>query len=155
MTKIDMKNTKIEELQKQLDEANNNWKRALADYQNLEKRVAGERYDLACFANRELIIKLLPVIDTFNKLKEHLRDQGLDLAIKQFSDILKTEGLEKIEVLGKDFDPLEMECVEAVEGEENKVLKETREGYTMKGKIIKPSQVVVGQKKVEEKVVTN
>lgn len=149
-----MQKQKIEELKKQLDEAINNWKRALADYHNLEKRSTKEREEIAQFSNQHLIVKLLTVLDTFDKLEEHLRDEGLNLAIRQFREILKQEGLEKIEVLGRDFTPEEMECVDVGEIEEdgeNKVIKEVRTGYRLKGRVIRPAQVVVGKKKVNER----
>lgn len=147
-----MQKTKTDELKKQLEEITNNWKRALADYQNLEKRTKEEKEEFAKFANRELILKLLPILDTFKKLTEHLKDEGLRLVIKQFCDVLEKEGLERIEVLGKEFNPEEMECVDVTEGEENKVVRETRAGYRLKGKVIRVAQVIVGKKKIERKV---
>ena len=143
-----MKNTKIDELQKQLDEVTNNWKRALADYQNLEKRTREEKTDFSQYANQNLILKLLPVLDTFEKLAEHLKDENIVLSLKQFRDVLNNEGLEKIEAIGKDFNPEEMECVEAVQGEDGKVIEETRSGYKLKGKIIRPAMVKVGKKNI-------
>ena len=114
-----------------LDEMTNNWKRALADYQNLEKRTLEEKLNFSQFANSQLILKLLPVLDSLDelvKLDKFGQDQHLQLIIKQFRDILTGEGLEKIEVLGKEFDPQEMECVEVLEGEDGKVIAETRTG---------------------------
>jgi len=151
--KNDNLKSKIGDLQKQIDELTNNWKRALADYQNLEKRVMAEKQEFGNYANRELILKLLPVLDTLEKLETHLKNEGLTLVLRQFRDILTKEGLEKIEVLGKDFDPEEMECVDVVEGDEGregKVVEETRPGYKFKGKILRVAQVVVGKEKVEE-----
>ena len=132
-----------------LDEMTNNWKRALADYQNLEKRTLEEKLNFSQFANSQLILKLLPVLDSLDelvKLDKFGQDQHLQLIIKQFRDILTGEGLEKIEVLGKEFDPQEMECVEVLEGEDGKVIEETRTGYKLKGKILRVSQVRVGKK---------
>jgi molecular chaperone GrpE len=136
----------------QIEDLTNKWKRALADYQNLEKRVKSEKEEFGNYANRELILKLLPVLDTFEKLEEHLKDEGLALALRQFRDILTQEGLEKIEVLGKEFNPQEMECVEVEEGkEENRVTEEVRAGYRLKGKVLRVAQVAVGKRKIEEK----
>lgn len=144
-----MKNPKIDDLQKQLKEVTENWKRALADYQNLEKRSQTEKEEFARFANRDLIFKILPILDTFEHLEKHLNDQGLHLAIKQFRDLLKSEGLEKIEVLGKDYYPEEMEGIEMVLGDEdNKVVAETRAGYRFRGKILRAAQVKVSKKNI-------
>lgn len=147
--KTRMKNLKIEELQKQLDEVTNNWKRALADYQNLEKRTLEEKLNFSQFANSQLVLKLLVVVDALDqlvKLDQFAKDEHLNLVIKQFRDILAAEGLEKIEVTGKEFNPQEMECVEVIEGEDGLVIEETRAGYKLKGKILRVSQVKVGKK---------
>lgn len=149
--KNDSRKIKTEELQKQLDEVTNNWKRALADYQNLEKRTRLEKEEFCQFGNGRLLAELLPAYDTLLKLEQHLKDEGLQLAIKQFHDILEAEGLQKIEVLGRDFNPEEMECVDVKQGEENKVLAEARPGYRFKGKVLRAAQVVVGKKEIETK----
>lgn len=137
-------------LKAQIEDLTNKWKRALADYQNLEKRTRAEKEEFGNYANRELILKLLPVLDTFEKLEEHLKDEGLALALRQFRDILTKEGLEKIEVIGKNFNPEEMECVEVVMGDENRVMREVRPGYRFKERILRVALVRVGKKKIDE-----
>lgn len=145
---------KIDELQKQLDEVTNNWKRALADYQNLEKRTAEEKLQFYQFSNSQLVLKLLSVMDSLDelvKLDKFGQDEHLQLIIKQFRDILTSEGLEKIEVIAKEFNPEEMECVEVearegLEEQEGKVTEELRTGYKLKGKILRVARVKVGKK---------
>lgn len=149
--KNDNLKSRLEELQKQLEETTNNWKRALADYQNLEKRVAAEKEEVYKYANKDLILKLLPVLDSLEKLSDHLKDEGVNLTLKQFQDILSREGVKRIEALGKNFNPEEMECIEVQPGEENKVLKEARAGYKIEDKIIRPTQVIVGKKEIDKK----
>jgi len=144
MRKKDDVKIKIEELEKQKAEATEKYLRCLADYQNLEKRVKAEREDFVRFANKELILKLLDVLDTFEKVEAHLKDEGSSLAVKQFQDVLRTEGLEKIEIFGKQFNPEEAECVETVEGETGKIIEEIKAGYRLKGKIIRTARVKVG-----------
>ncbi len=122
------------------------WKRALADYQNLEKRIALEKEEFVKFANRNLILRILPAIDSLEKAEEYLKDEGLSLALRQLKEGLSSGGLEKIEVRGKDFNPEEMECVAVGEGEEGKVLEETRAGYRLNGKVLRVAQVKVGKK---------
>ncbi len=60
--KNDNAKIKIDDLQKEMDEVTNNWKRALADYQNLEKRTQEEKLNFAQFANSQLVLKLLPIL---------------------------------------------------------------------------------------------
>lgn len=128
-----------------LDEAVNNWKRAVAEYQNLEKRVNEERKDWIKLANKELLLQLLPVLDTLMIAQDHIRDEGLKLATKQFLDVLRAEGVERIETNGQIFDPNTMECVDTVSGEENKVFEEIRAGFMLHGHILRPAQVKVGK----------
>jgi len=126
--------------------------RALADYRNLEKRTIEEKYEIKTRAAANFILKLLPVVDILEKVEKNVHDEGLELALKQLREMFKIEGLEKIEVVGKRFDPYVMECIEVVEAEsEGQVAEELRRGYAYKGKIIRVAQVKVGRKKEEIK----
>ena len=122
-----------EELKEKLEEFENNYKRALADYQNLEKRVLIERKEWIRKSNKDLLLHLLPVLDTLILAQKHVNveDKGLSLGIMQFQDFLKNENVERIEALGKNFDPHFMECIETVDGEEGKVIEEIRAGYML------------------------
>lgn len=133
-------------LKEEIKDLTERWKRALADYQNLEKRVISEREDFVKFANVRLLTRILPALDSLEKAEEHLKDEGLGLTLRQLFQVLSEEGLEKIEVLGKEFDPNEMECVELGEGKEGAVIEELRKGYHFKNKVIRVAQVKVGQK---------
>jgi len=147
------KDKAIEDLKKQLSEAQENWKRALADYQNLEKRTRDEHYQVRMFAGLAVIEKLLPVVDLLEKAADHLRDQGLELALKELYSFFHSVGVEKIDVLGKPFDPYNMDCIEIVpEGDENTVVSVVSDGYRMHGKIIRPAKVKVGKKVEEESI---
>jgi len=138
----------IEELKKKIEEFENKYKRVLADYQNLEKRVAVERKDWILRANKDLLLHLLPVLDTLILAEKHIKvgDEGLSLGIKQFQDLLKNENVERIETLGKNFDPHLMECIESIEGEEGKVLEEIRVGYKLNDTVLRAALVKVGKK---------
>ncbi len=128
-------------------------KRALADYQNLEKRVGQERLAWIKTANKELILRILPILDTLVLAGKHLQDGGLTASIKQFEDVLKSEGVEKIETMGQEFNPQIMECVvteqvdpSAASGQgEGKVLDELQAGYMLYDKVLRPAKVKVGK----------
>ncbi|MBI2621117.1 MAG: nucleotide exchange factor GrpE [Candidatus Levybacteria bacterium] len=143
MKKDDKKNEQIEN--KELENLENQLKRALADYQNLEKRISDERQSFARVANKNLIAKLLPVLDTLFLAQKHIQDEGLDLSIRKFLDILAEEGVERMKTETEEFDPNTMECVRVAEGEEGKVLEEIRPGFSLNGEILRPAQVVVGK----------
>jgi len=141
MKKNDIKkeeNVELENLENQL-------KRALADYQNLEKRIAQEKSEWIKMANKDLILRLLPGLDSLILAKKHTKDEGVIVSIKHFLDVLEAEGIKKIEAEGQEFDPKLMEVVTTKEGEDGKVVEELRAGYTLYGTVIRPAQVIVGK----------
>ena len=128
---------KIAELKKQVEELTNKWKRALADYQNLEKRLASEKDEFVRFSNAALIVDLLTVLDYLEQASLHLKDEGLALAVKQFKAVLQNAGVEEISVHEKKFDPKFMECVETVSGLENYVVEVMQKGYLLHKKVLR------------------
>lgn len=139
---------KVEEVEKdnsQLENLENQLKRALADYQNLEKRIAGEKSDWIRLANKDLILRLMPGLDSLLLAEKHTADQGVKVSIKHFLDTLVEVGVKRIETENKDFDPNLMEALSTVPGEEGKVVEEVRAGYTLFDSVIRPAQVVVGK----------
>lgn len=139
-------NDQTDELQKQIEEWKAKYLRALADYQNLEKRKNEEIYASRQYAGEILLIKLLPVVDTFERALVHLKDSGLALAVKELEAFLADAGVKKLEVMGKAFSPHEMECIEVVDGEDTIVIEELLPGYTLYEKVIRVAQVKVGKK---------
>lgn len=140
------KTKEFEELKQQIEDIDNKYKRALADYQNLEKRVSDERINWIKTANKELLLRLLPVLDTLMLARAHSEEQGLAVSAQQFLDTLKSEGVTKIETVGYDFDPALMECIATEAGEEGKVTEEIRAGYMLNESVLRPAQVKVGRK---------
>lgn len=137
----------IEKFKNEIEEWKGKYLRALADYQNLEKRFSEQRQEIVKYASERVICDLLAVLDTFEKAQEHLKDAGLTLGVKNFQTVLEGNGLTKIDVLGKKFDPLQMECIEVVgDSKEDDVIKELRAGYKLADKVIRVAQVKVGKK---------
>ena len=85
------------------------------------------------------------VLDDLNLAQTHLQDQGLQMTINKFLNVLKAEGLQEIDAQGLEFDPVKMEAVEVAEGKENIVLTVRKKGYILNNQVIRPAQVVVGQ----------
>lgn len=140
-------NSELEQLKTKIEESDNNYKRALADYQNLQKRVTDERRDFILAANKDLLLRILTVLDTLILANNHDGSEGLKVAISQFLDVLKSEGVTKIETEGIEFDPHLMEAVAIEKGDEGKVLEETRTGYLLNDKVLRVAQVKVGSAK--------
>ena len=135
-----------EELEKTVSECEEKYKRALADYHNVVKRTTIERADWIRSANKDLLLRLLPILDTIQMLKKHSSEQGIDILEKQFFDILKSEGVIRIETESEKFDPSTMECIQTKEGEDGKVIEELRTGFMQGDKVLRPAQVTVGKK---------
>lgn len=133
-------------LEQQVEEWKVKYVRALADYQNLEKRSEERVSDVRKYAAEIILLRLLPVVDTFGKVREHIHDPGLDLAYKELLSVLTEQGVEKIEVVGRAFDPTEMDCLEVVSGPDNQVMEEVMPGYRFRGKVLRVSRVKVGAK---------
>lgn len=136
----------ITDLRNQLTDLNNKYLRALADYQNLERRTREQADLIRNTAGETLIKKILPALDTFDQAQKHLKDDGLELAINKFNQILEKEGVKKFVPLMSEFDPETMECVEVVEGEDQKVIEVIEPGYFLKNKLIRVAKVKVGKK---------
>jgi molecular chaperone GrpE len=140
----DDKDLKIEELENKVKELDNNWKRALADYQNLQKKMAENQLEMIQYGSRNLLIKFLDILDHLEEAQKHLADKGIELVIKLFKDYLKEEGAEEMERLGKIFDPVYDECLDMRNGEKNNIVIEVaKKGYTYKSKVLRVAKVIV------------
>lgn len=142
------KNKKLEEKIKDLEEK---WKRALADYYNLEKRVEKEKGKFVKFANAVLLDKLLGVLDNLERAERHLEDEGLKMSLDQFRSVLQSEGVMEIKVLGQNFDAETMDCAEVVKGPKNVVMKVINKGYKLNNHVLRPAKVEVGQSNLKRK----
>jgi molecular chaperone GrpE len=135
----------LEVLKQQVGDFENKYKRAIADYQNLQKRVQDEKSEWIRSANKDLLLRILTVLDTLILAYQHTQDTNIKVSIQQFYDILKTEGVTKIETLGKKFDPAIMEAIATEDGEEGKILEELRVGFMIHDKLLRAAQVKVGK----------
>ena len=137
----------LEKVKKESEDNKNKYLRALADYQNYEKRVSEERVVLRQNANKELLLKLVMILDDLEKAQPFVKDEGLQLIKEKFVKLLKDEGVEEMQVVGKQYDPHLAEAIEVVEGDKDNLIKEVlRKGYSYNGKILRVAQVRVSKK---------
>jgi len=116
-----------------------------ADFDNYRKKFDREREDVVRFANETLVRELLPILDDFDGALKTEKSKGL---VALHAKILKTlyhAGLEPIDSLGKEFDPHLHEALlrDKSDKPEGTVIEELRKGYSLKGKVIRPSGVKV------------
>lgn len=102
--------------------------RALADYDNLSKRIEREKEETEVVASLKIIINLLPVLDMTNQVQQHLKDPGLAMTIKELEDVLGDEGVERINT--KAGDKFDEELHEAVGTQDVKM-----KGAKIKGEV--------------------
>lgn len=141
----------------EFDRLESQLKRAVADYQNLEKRISEGRSELTLWTTSEIIKKLLPVVDNFERAIGGALDddrksgwfKGCEMALKQFQQLLKDEGVEQVATDGQ-FDPSLHEAIDTRDGENDKVLEVVEKGYTLHGKILRPARVIIGRTKKDE-----
>jgi molecular chaperone GrpE len=132
-----------------------NWQRSQADLQNYLKRAEREQSETIEFANRILILDLLPILDDFEKafaslpveLDEQSWTKGIKLIYNKLKTVLEAQGLAEIGAKGEYFDPYFHEAAGQLEGEEGIIIEEIRKGYKFKGKLLRPSMVMVGKGK--------
>ena len=135
------------------------WQRAQADFINYKRRVEADKEDTIKYANNEFIRKILPVLDDFERAFASIpHDQasvkileGMKLVERKFRSFLESQGVTEIKALNQPFDPNLHEAVMQAEGEEGIVVKEFEKGYKINDRIIRPSKVVVGTGKTENK----
>lgn len=123
--------------------------RALADYDNLSKRVERERRDLGKIASVGVIVKLLPVLDNLESAQAHLNDQGLAISIGEFKKVLSEEGLNEIRPkVGDKFDEETMEVIEVVPGpSDNNIAELALTGWKYEdGTVVRHAKVKVSKK---------
>ena len=139
------KDQKSRALEQKIAELEHNWRRALADYQNLQKRLNQQQTAIVKFANASLIDKLLGILDDLDRaVKHHQNEQWLKLIRNQLHDILQSEGVSEIDALGAKFDPNTMDCIHMVEDQKNKVTAVMLKGYKYHDHVLRPAKVEVG-----------
>ena len=132
-------------------------KRLQAEMENVQKITRRQVQEVTLQASERLLTKLLPSLDALqqavnaasgNSLLPDETAVGLRMLQKQLTEVLQSEGLEEIAAVGKQLDPELHEVVGYVESDEkpeNIVVDEIRKGYTLNGKVIRPSLVVVSK----------
>ena len=135
---------------KELEKVKNQLMRALADYDNLRKRIEREREEFEKIASVKFAAKMLTVFDMIEEAQKHLKDSGIALTLEEFKKILEEEGIEKIQMgQGDKFDEEICEAVEVVKnGKDGKIVEVVLTGWKFSdGPVIRPIKVKVSKGK--------
>jgi molecular chaperone GrpE len=151
----------LEVLKTEAAKAAEHWDRFLrvtADFDNYRKRAARERQEAIAYANQDLLQKLLPVLDNYeaasaaaaNAQSEDAKaiQAGVGMIFQQLKSALAQAGLEEINAQGVPFDPTVHEAISQMESAdlpEGIVLHQTRKGYRLNGRLLRPASVVVAK----------
>jgi molecular chaperone GrpE len=147
----------LAEAKQKVEEYLTNWQRTQADFVNYKRRNEQERQEFGKFANSQLILSLLPVLDDLERAFESVTPQvtrlkwveGIRLIDRKLRAALEAHGVSQIEALGEPFDPNLHEATMHSKGEEGIVVQEMQKGYMLHDRVIRPSKVVVGNGETE------
>jgi molecular chaperone GrpE len=146
--------TELEQVQTQAAEYLDGWQRARAEFANYKKRVEAEREGLRRTSTEALLLKLLPVVDDFERAIHTLPEEspdapwadGIKMILRKLQTVLESEDVTPIEAAGKPFDPLWHEAVMQEETEDHpdgNVIEEMQRGYRLGNRVLRPSMVKV------------
>ena len=136
--------------------------RLQADFDNYKKRQEKKQKEFIEFANERLISNLLTVLDNLERALDSAKNEenakaireGITNTLKEFSNILKKEGVKPMQSIGHRFDPYKHEAVMRADTEkysEDTVTEEFRKGYYIKSKVLRPAMVKVAVSTKEKK----
>lgn len=136
------------------------WIRQTADFENYKKRITRERQEASRYALQPLLEKLIPIVDNFEMALAAVASTdaqsagvaslrtGVAMIHSQLKNVLAEAGLEEINAVGQVFDPTWHEAVsnqESSEAPEGTVLQQTRKGYKLKDRLVRPASVIVAK----------
>ena len=150
-SELDQENSEINKMKTELEETTDRLKRLMAEFDNFKKRSAKEREGLYNSLVADIVSSFLPVVDNLekavsSKTEDESYKQGIELVLKQFTDVLTSLGVKEIEGVGTTFNPEYHEAVSSVTDESlgEKEIKEVfRKGYQIGDKVVRHAMVVV------------
>lgn len=146
----------LESIQQERDELLGKLQRISADYANFQKRVPKQVSDSVAFEKESIIKSFLSTLDNFEHTldKSHAAEtvdivlDGVRIVYDQMTGVLKSHGVERIDAVDEPFDPSRHEAMlrrEEPDKADSVVLEEFQKGYTLNGRVIRPSKVVVNR----------
>ena len=139
-----------------LAEMQDKYLRLSAEFDNYRKRTLKEKMDISKYAGEDILLKIIPFMDDFDRAVNHLNEttdyegmkSGIELIYNKFGDFLKQNGVEEIEAMNSNFDVDIHEAVAKLPVDEKmkgKVVDVVQKGYYLQDKVLRFSKVVVGE----------
>ncbi len=136
--------------------------RLYAEFDNYRKRTEREKVALIAYGKKDFALKMLPMYEVLLRQQKALQDNqdqdpkalqdGMRMILTELNKAFSAEGIQKMDVLGKPYNPENQEVVAMIPAPADKdglVLDEVKMGFTMQGQVLRPASVVVGQAKEE------
>ncbi|MDP3964582.1 MAG: nucleotide exchange factor GrpE [bacterium] len=146
---------RVAELEAKAEEYLNGWKRAKADYANLQKEVERRMEEFSKYANEALITELFPIADHFKQAFRHLPEElkthewvkGIEHLRTSLTQVLQSAGASELPTVGEKFDPARHEAIEEVESDQpsGTIVEEVRSGFMLNGKVAQAARVKVAK----------
>lgn len=144
----------IAKLNEDLKTYESGWKRALADYQNLQKELVSERQRMAEWSTEEILLELIPIADHFDDAVAHGQSQNLSTAFleglrhirRELEELFTRHGITSFGALADQFNSTQYESVGTQEGplaQEGQVATVAARGYKRGEKVLRPARVVI------------
>lgn len=150
--------SELEQKIKELESFKEKYYYLAAEMENARKRFEREKENLLKFGNEKVLSGLVDVIDNLDRTLDAIKDDkdekvknifiGVDMVKKQMMDTLKASGLEKVESLGKIFDPNYHEAMaqQPAEGKEDQeIIQVFQDGYLLNGRLLRAAKVIVAK----------
>ena len=119
--------------------------RLAADFENYRKGEKKRVTDLIQFGQEKLLLEIIEIIDALELGEKHGSEGPINVK-GLLEKILQKQGVERIETMGRPFDPMMMEAITMAEGgESHQVKEEIRAGYRIQDRIIRPARVIIYQ----------
>ena len=143
--------------EEKLAELQDKYVRLSAEFDNYRKRTLREKMDMVKYSGEDMLIKIIPFMDDFDRALSHMdvvtdctaMKSGIELIYSKFNDFLKQNGVKEIESVNSDFNVDLHEAVAKVpvieEEKKGKVIDVIQKGYFLQDKVIRFSKVVVGE----------
>ncbi len=146
----------LEKIKTELDEQKDKYLRLFAEFDNFRRRSKTERDDLVKIASKDVIVKLLDVMDDCDRAEKQLQTsddvasikEGISLVFNKLRSTLTNKGLKAMQSINTEFDVEKHEAiteVPAADDMKGKVVDEVEKGYYLNDKIIRFAKVVVGK----------
>lgn len=143
----------------ELAQTKDKYVRLFADFENARKRMDREKQEFVKYANEELLVSFLNILDDLERMVEVAETKhqdyeaflkGIEMVMSHLYDLLKKNGIKPIDAKGKKFDPNCHEVLmqeETDQADDNVVLEEFQKGYYLGDKVVRTVKVKLAKKK--------